>query len=255
MPTPLPPLTPSQATTSAELERLVRSGIPEPSAAAAAALALIALRDAAQQADLAAVAATMQSPRFEEYGDAWPGAQHAASELGLPNDDEMVAVVALAGEWRGTGATDRPFGRALHEEASQEFGLSPSPLPVAERSLRHLTAEVRSAHGAFLRWILRQQYQATQALLGATDRAPLFRGVHVESPPSGIRDPELRALASFAYDRATAQCFGELLFVASVPRQRILATPVTGFAAFGEAEVVVLGPSAAGDQVECVHTP
>ena len=74
-------------------------------------------------------------------------------------------------------------------------------------------------------------------------------------PAIGYLRPELRALASFTYDCPIAQCFGNLLFVASVPRQRILATPVTGFAAFGEAEVLVLGPSAAADQVECVITP
>lgn len=195
----------------------------------------------------------MQSPEFEDYGDAWVGAQNRAATFHLPGDDETVAIVALGGEWRGSGAADRPFGRALFESATVEFGLRPSPLPMPEGELQRLTAVVLERHGGFLRRCLRFQYQRTEELLAEVPYA-LFRGLRDARPSPGVRDPQLRALTSYAYDLAVARDFDHpnLIHVAQVPRQRILATPVTGFASFDERELVVLGPTGVDDRVRTI---
>ncbi len=215
---------------------------------------------AAKVAGDAAIADLVAFLRAHDPDGAWFSGSNRARDLGL-DDDLAIGLVVLAGEWEGSGARERQVGLALHLAAAAEFDVGVDALP-ADGPARATADQLLAAHGPALRMFLRLQYERTQAFVA--EPVVAFRGVIMRDPPRGplARIQPLRApLSSFSLDGHIGESFpmysptdvapaAYVVLMAQVPPERILTTPVTGFASLHEQEIVVVGASAA-DEAWC----
>ncbi|MDR7492185.1 MAG: ADP-ribosyltransferase domain-containing protein [Armatimonadota bacterium] len=170
--------------------------------------------------------------------------------------DEAV-VSSLVGSWAATSA-EGSLSMAIQHAAVEELGLSPRTRtrfdldpdldPHVEEG-KKLLAEA----GPALRLFLRTMYKQTQERLRAmgVDHVLVYRGIRLPVRlPVGHHEMNLQPLSSFTAEFSIARVFAGVstmgpshgaVIAVVVPRERILATPMTGFGCLDEQEVVVLG--------------
>jgi hypothetical protein len=215
--------------------------------------------------DVAAFIAPTLAKRWASHGfdalttrlkrcDLWAVNASHANELGLTSDAE-VAVMTLWGEWRASGGWSRRYIRALQLAATRVFKLTPSF--DTSVGLGSVAAEILARHMDVFHRIIETQYEMTQATLKGGSIVA-FRGVGRRTTArAGDVDPRLRPMSAFSLDQDIARAFAReargqhgshaILVEASIPAERVLATPATGLASFDEREVIVLGAQGTED--------
>lgn len=116
--------------------------------------------------------------------------------------------------------------------------------------------DIRDNEGLFARAFLRSQYDMTQEMLTQAGVPPggkvwLYRGVHMpeQNVPIGtqVKVEHINPLSSWTWHPRVALDFsssmeGGRVFVAAIPRERIIGSSISGIGCFNEAEVVVAFP-------------
>ncbi|MGV8972200.1 MAG: hypothetical protein ACOH10_07745 [Rhodoglobus sp.] len=183
---------------------------------------------------------------------------------------------ALVHQWAQTSNDGSPVSHAIQEIAAENFALTDTAewnMDLAARmgghdDLRPLIDHIKTVRGPVITAFLQAQYDLTQrryADAGITE-VTVYRGMgwsggsvssdFVDTPEwatiDGVATIPIRPLSSWSVDRDTADQFarsngqgvtGQVNVVVgtTVPVERILSTPRSGFGALNEWEVVVIG--------------
>lgn len=199
----------------------------------------------------------------------------------LPVDDPRVRaarrtqiVNAMVAQWANTSNDSSAESLAIQEIAAEHFGVTDgaewdmeaASMRTGSDALRSEIDRIKANRGDAMTAFVQAQYDATQrryAAAGIT-KVDLYRGMGwAGSGPEQVPDwakvdgdanIALRPLSSWTLDRDTADQFGRntgqggiysraanVIIGATVPVERILATPRTGVGSLSDWEVVVLG--------------
>jgi hypothetical protein len=216
------------------------------------------------KADLSADDTMTGASAFSQYADRT--SQHDQDRPDYARGDtpqaaQMMREAAVAGlvhQWAMTSNDTDYKSLAMQESAVTEFGLTKTSDWVrADEVPRGVSKEVEQ-NGDYYRAFLRAQYDETQQQLkdaGITE-LHLFRGKDAQTDResavarghgTGEETTALRPMSSWTTDLGTAQSFSgggslePVVLTATVPADRVLSTPSSGFGCFNENEVVVLG--------------
>jgi hypothetical protein len=154
--------------------------------------------------------------------------------------------------WAQTSNNENSLSLAFQDVAKEHFGLTNTADWQIDKSVRDRVDALINAHSDIYKTILQTQYDATQAFFkerGITE-ITLFRGVREYATGSTVSasniETALRPLSSFSTSTRTALGFAKsynnsAVFQYTVPVERILSMPGTGFGCYEEYETVVLG--------------
>lgn len=151
--------------------------------------------------------------------------------------------------WASTSGDNNTGAMAMQMAIHEEFGkvgtvFVRGSAPDFIRGVQEHYAQV----GDFYRRFVRVMYEHTQAELKAAgiERVSVYRGMYFQgnTPAWAKRGASnrmhLQPANSFSARKATSQGFGDHLFEASIPRDRVLGSARTGFGCLNEYEYVVL---------------
>ena len=185
----------------------------------------------------------------------------AFQKLTITSYDNLGTEAALIDQWAMTSGDSNPYAIAMQEAVVREFNVeNPYRLWEGNSAAVRAAALEQDAPGARTAFV-RAMYNETQEQLKARniDGLYLYRGMGSDTMPAGHEGRlnervdgavQLLPMSSWTVDYKMGTAFGTgdkdygRLQAAWVPAERILGFPGTGYGAYRENEVVVLGGEA-----------
>jgi Dinitrogenase reductase ADP-ribosyltransferase (DRAT) len=149
----------------------------------------------------------------------------------------------MLGNWATSSNDNNANSLAVQAVAESNFGISgAADWENAETATEDQVIDIVNQYEDLIASSLDTQYNTTQEwFIGqGISEVTLYRGMEIDTP-AGTQEVQMRPLSSWSLDPDQASAFGQTIFQATFPVDRILSIPTTGVGCLRESEVVVLG--------------
>jgi hypothetical protein len=159
---------------------------------------------------------------------------------------QMLAYATASGmlaAWATTSNDNNSNSLAIQQVAESHFGIQGAATwDYAETATEDNVQDTVNRYEDVIAANLDAQYNATQQWFQeqGISEVTLYRGMEIDTP-AGTQEVQMRPLSSWTLEPDQASAFGQTIFQATFPVDRILSIPTTGVGCLREQEAVVLG--------------